>query len=380
MPAYLDHNATTPLDARVLEAMLPYLRGRFGNGSSRHSLGREAKEAMDLARERVAEAVNAHPGQVTFTSGGTEANNLFIKGAAACLKPGQLVYSAIEHPCVANPAQELLKQGWRLRRLAVDSTGRLDRNDMQDALSEDTRLVSVMLANNETGVVQDVTGVSQSARERGALVHTDAVQALGKMPVDFRKLGVHALTLSGHKIYGPKGAGALVADKAVEIAPLLTGGGQEKGLRAGTENVAAIVGLGLACELAVQELGQRTNQAMELRRRLETGLAELGAVIFGREAERLANTTYFAFPHMDGETLVVEMDRAGFAVASGSACSSDSSEPSAVLLAMGVEPTLAKGAVRVSLGRDNTTEEIDRFLLALRRELERLMNFAALTV
>jgi cysteine desulfurase len=247
-------------------------------------------------------------------------------------------------------------------------------------LQQKTALVSVMAANNETGVLQDIPAIAELCRRHGALLHTDAVQALGKISLDFNALGVNAMSLSAHKIHGPQGAGALVLDKRVDIKPLLYGGGQEKGLRSGTENIAAIVGFGMACELAQRELNDRIATTENLRNRLETGLHRLGATIFGAGSARLPNTSFFAFPNIEGETLVVAMDKKGYAIASGSACSSDSTEPSHVLLAMGVDPEFARGAVRVSLGADNTAEQIDGFLLTLENELLRLKRMAALAV
>lgn len=380
MQAYFDHNATTPLDERVLEAMLPFLRGEYGNASSRHDYGTRARKAVNAAREQVAGLVNVQPGQVVFVSGGTEANNLFVRGAAAYRKPTQLVVSSIEHPCVAKPAQDLGRQGWKLRKLAVDSTGRIDLDDARSAFEQPTGLVSVMLANNETGVLQPVAEVAAMAREHRAWMHTDAVQALGKVPVDFETLGVHAMTLSAHKIYGPKGAGALVVDKRLEIRPIIHGGGHEGGLRSGTENVPAIVGFGAACVLAGERREALANQSRALRDRVEQGLVAQGARIFGREAERVPNTTYFAMPNIDGETLVIELDRAGYAVASGAACSSTSTEPSATLLAMGVGPDLARGAVRISFGAGNTPAQVDGFLGALTATLSKLRRLAAVAV
>lgn len=380
MQAYFDHNATTPLDERVLEAMLPFLRGEYGNASSRHDYGTRARKAVNAAREQVGGLVNVQPSQVVFVSGGTEANNLFVRGAAAYMKPTQLVVSSIEHPCVAKPAQDLGRQGWKLRKLAVDSAGRVDLEDARSALAQPTGLVSVMLANNETGVLQPVAEVAAMAREHRAWMHTDAVQALGKVPVDFEALGVHAMTLSAHKIYGPKGAGALVVDKRLELRPIIHGGGHEGGLRSGTENVPAIVGFGAACVLAGERMAVLASQSRALRDRVEQGLAAQGAQIFGRQAERVPNTTYFAMPNIDGETLVIELDKAGYAVASGAACSSTSTEPSATLLAMGVGPELARGAVRISFGAGNTPAQVDGFLEALTATLSKLRRLAAVAV
>lgn len=380
-PAYFDHNATTPLDATVREAMLPYLDDRFGNASSRHEYGRAARRAIDEARQRVACAVGAHPTEVIFTSGGSEANNLFIKGAAACMTPGTVAISAIEHPCVREPARALRRSGWTLREIAVDANCRVASADFQAALVDKPSLVSVMLANNETGALQDVAGLAAMAASTRAWFHTDAVQACGRVALDFRTLnsaGVHAMTLSAHKLGGPKGAGALVVDKRVEMQPLIAGGGHERGLRSGTENVAAIVGFGVAAELAAANIDRRTRDLARLRDELEFGLRQQGATIFAAAAQRLPNTSYFAFDGIDGETLVGKLDRAGFAVAAGAACSSANPEPSHVLLAMGVDPELARGAVRISLGADNTVAQVRELLASVNTTILQLRGLTAL--
>jgi len=389
-PAYLDYNATTPLEPTVLDAMLPYLTQQYGNASSRHEYGRAARKAIDEARQQVAQAVGAHPTEVVFTSGGSEANNLFIKGAAANLKAGLLAISSIEHPCVREPAKVLAKQGWTMHEIAVDAAGRIDADDYAAVLDQQPRLLSVMLANNETGVLQDVAALAAEANGRTASArawfHSDAVQALGKIKVDFRALGVHGLTVSSHKIGGPKGAAALIVDKRVEISPLISGGGHERGLRSGTENVAAIVGFGAACEIAVQRLDTEPQRLRALRNELEQGLAQQGARIFGSAVEavgqsamrRLPNTVYFSIPGIDGETLVGKLDRIGFAVASGAACSSANPEPSHVLLAMGVDSEVARGAVRISLGAATTQQQIKDFLVALDGMVVQLKGLTAL--
>ena len=379
-PVYLDYNATSPLAPAVREAMLPYLGARFGNPSSRHEFGRHARAAVDEARSRVAAAVGAHPTEVVFTSGGSEANNLFLKGLAERRKPGTLAVSAIEHPCVREPARQLQRAGWSLRVIGVDDQGRVDAADYAAALVLRPALVSVMLANNETGVIQDVPALASAARSAGALFHSDAVQALGKVPVDFRALGVNALTLSAHKIGGPLGAGALVGDKRVDLAPLVAGGGQERGLRSGTENVPAIVGFGVACELAVVDLVQRSERLAALRRVVEEGVSALGGEVFSRAANRLPNTVFFSLPDLDGETLVGRLDRAGYAVASGSACSSANPEPSATLLAMGVAREVARGALRISLGPDTRERDVHGFLAALQETVRELRRLTALAV
>ena len=381
-PIYLDWNATTPLDPAVREAMLPWLGAaepaRFGNASSRHEYGRQARAAVDEARARVAAAVGAHATEVVFTSGGSEANNLFLKGAAPNLEPGVVAVSAIEHPCVREPARQLRRAGWTLREIAVDAQGVIDSADWSAVLEARPGLVSVMLANNETGVLQDVATLARAARAAGAWFHTDAVQALGKVAVDFRALGVHAMTLSAHKIGGPLGAGALIVDKRVELAPLIAGGGQERGLRSGTENVAAIVGFGVACERAVARREAEGVRLAALRDELCAALAERGARIFSVAAPRLPNTVFFAVEDIDGETLVGRLDRAGFACASGSACSSANPEPSRTLLAMGVDRGLARAAVRVSLGRDTRADDVHSFIETFVRVTDELKNLASI--
>jgi len=380
MQAYFDHNATTPLDEGVLAEMLPFLRQEYGNASSRHDWGTRAHRAIEKARNQVAALVNVQPVQVVFVSGGTEANNLFIRGAAAYLKPSQVVVSAVEHPCVARPARELAREGWQLRILSTDRQGKVELDDAELAFTKPTGLVSVMLANNETGVIQPISEISAMARDQKAWIHTDAVQALGKIPVDFEALRVHAMSLSAHKIYGPKGVGALVVDKRLELKPIIQGGGHESGMRSGTQNVPGIVGFGAACELASKRMHDVAKRTRELRDRTEESLISQGARIFGRGAERIPNTLYFAFPGIDGETLVIELDKAGIAVASGAACSSTSTEPSATLLAMGVAPEIARGAIRVSFGAQNNGREVDEFLQTLRATVSRLRQLTAIAV
>jgi cysteine desulfurase len=375
---YFDHNATTQIDARVLDAMLPWMSAQSGNPSSRHQFGRAASEAVAQAREQVARACGAQASQVVFTASGTEANNLAIKGLADYVPQGQILSSAIEHPCVTRSAMAMRALGHTSNSIPVDSNGKVDRAEMKAQLSQATSLVSVMLANNETGVLQDVAELAEIARAHGSLMHTDAVQALGKIDLNFNDLNVHAMTVSSHKLHGPQGAAALILDKRVDIQPLLHGGGQERGLRSGTENVAAIVGFGLACELASQQLADYQDHTLSLRTQLEKGLASMNASIFGAQSTRLSNTSFFAMDGIEGETLVVALDRKGYAVASGSACSSDSTEPSAVLLAMGVQEELARGAVRVSLGTQNSAQQVANFLHQLQQEILRLKQLSAM--
>jgi cysteine desulfurase len=373
MSVYLDHNATTPVDPEVWEAMQPCLRGIFGNPSSQHRYGREARAAVEQAREQVAGLVNARGARVVFTSGGTEANNLALQGTAAALPPGAIAVSAIEHSSLLGPARVLAARGWRLDLIPADTDGRVTPAALAAAVAAETRLVSIMTANNETGVIQDIPALAAQAKRRGAIVHTDAIQAAGKIALDFAGSGVDMMSLSAHKIYGPKGVGALVVHKGVDLEPQLWGGGHEGGLRAGTENVAGIVGFGAAADKARRELAARGARLGALRERLEARLRGItGVEIFGARAPRLPNTVFFAAAGIDGATLLLKLDQAGFAAASGSACASAQPEPSHVLLAMGVERERAYGAIRVSLGADNTAAEIDAFAEALRREIEAL--------
>ncbi len=380
---YFDHNATTRLDDAVLDAMLPYFQREFGNASSRHAYGMVARRAIDKARKQVADAVGVQPVQVIFTSGGSEANNLFIRGAADSLKPGNLFISAIEHPCVLKPAQALARRScdqWTIHQLTINPSGQVDLDAGNAAMrTNKPGLVSVMLANNETGVIQDVAGIAEMARSHGAYVHTDAIQGLGKIPVDFSALKVHAMTLSAHKIYGPKGAAALIVDKRLLLKPLIYGGGHESGLRSGTENVPAIVGFGVACELAKIRMTETAQQVSQLRDHLEKGLIAMGVVIFGADAARIPNTCYFALPDIEGDTLVVKLDKAGFAVAAGAACSSVNPGQSHVLAAMQVDPMLARCAVRVSLGGSNTMAQVEDFLQAIKNITEELRRISSLS-
>lgn len=374
---YFDHNATTALDNSVLEAMLPWMRNQTGNPTSRHIVGRAARDAIEQARAQVAEACGAYSSQVVFTSCGTETNNFAVKGMAAT-SAKQILTSAIEHPCVTLPALSMQSLGYQSHRIAVNNNGEVNLEKLQTQLNTSTGLVSVMLANNETGVIQDVAKIAEMARAAGALIHTDAVQGLGKLNLNFADLNVHAMTVSSHKIHGPQGAAALILDRRVDIKPLLQGGGQEKGLRSGTENVAAIVGFGAACELATRNLQHYAMHTQALRDELERGLKAMRVSIFGNQAQRLPNTSFFAIDGIEGETLVMALDRKGYAVASGSACSSDSTEASHVLLAMSVPEDLARGAIRVSLGANNTMAQVAGFLGTLNDEILRLRQLTAM--
>lgn len=367
MNIYLDHNATTPLDPRVWAAMAPYLRDHYANPSSVHTPGRLVRTAVDQAREQVAALVDAHPSQVIFTSGGTEANNLALKGVMQGFPGQRLAVSAIEHASVLQPAYALAAQGWGMDVIAVDELGRVTADALLAAVTPGTCLISVMSANNEIGVIQDIARLSEAARRAGVMMHSDAVQAAGKLPLDFSASGVQLMSLSAHKIYGPKGVGALIVGRDVELQPLLHGGGHERGLRAGTENVAGIVGFGMAAELAQAEVAGRTAHSLELRRHLERRLhQELPElVIVAEQAERLGNTVMILVPGIEGETVLMHLDQAGIAVSSGSACSAGNAAPSHVLAALGLVGDTGRSAIRVSFGRDNTISEVDALVTAL---------------
>lgn len=290
---YFDHNSTTAIKPQVLEAMMPFMVNQHGNPASQHSYGRQAREAIEQARQQVAQAIGAQASQVIFTASGTEANNFAITGIASNMDQTQILTSSIEHPCVSRPALAMQQRGWQAHSIKADADGNIDYRDLQRRLEVPTDLVSVMLANNETGAIQNIEKVVELATRKKVFVHTDAVQALGKINVDFSALGVHAMTISSHKIGGPLGAGALILNKRVDIQPLLHGGGQEKGLRSGTENIAAIVGFGAACAIAKQSVHQFTSHTLLLRQSLEIGLQALNAVIFAHKTKRLSNTSFF---------------------------------------------------------------------------------------
>jgi cysteine desulfurase len=361
---YFDHNATTPIHPKVLEAMLPFLGAFYGNPSSLYRHGRLVRSAIDTARNQVATLAGVQPTQVIFTSGGTEANNLALMSAPPLAK---LAISAIEHPSISEPTFHLQQTGHDLTLIEVDPNGLITQEAVDRVILKKPDFVSIMLANNETGVIQDVARYAGQFAAIGALVHTDAVQALGKIPVNFEQLGVQMMSLSSHKIYGPKGCGALVFAKGTPIKPMLLGGGQEQGLRAGTENVAAIAGFGKAAELAQTELVFYNAHLLALRNALETHLSAIpGLTLFAHHSQRLPNTVQFGIEGIDGEMLLMKLDQKGIAVSSGSACASGGGIPSPVLLAMGVEASLAKSAIRISLGCSNTEAEILEFIAVLK--------------
>jgi cysteine desulfurase len=379
---YLDHNATTPLDPRVLDAMLPYLRGGFGNASSPHNLGRQARIAVETARARLAGCLGALPDEIIFTSGGSESDNLALRGVvrAGRAAASHLVSSAIEHHAVLATCRDLETQGCRVALLPVDRDGVVVLDELRRATSRPTLLVSIMAANNETGVIQPLARISEITRERGALLHTDAVQALGKLPLSLDASGVDLASFSAHKLGGPKGVGILYVRRGTPLAPTLTGGRQERDLRAGTENVAGIVGLAEAVALAIAELDKDTVRLAGLRARLEQGiLAGLdGVTVNGAAAARVANTANVSFRAVDGESIVLQLDLEDVCVSTGSACTTGEPEPSHVLLAMGVDPILARGAIRFSLGKGTTEAEIDNVVTGVVAAVKRLRAVSSL--
>jgi cysteine desulfurase len=374
-PVYLDHNATTPVLPRVVEAMLPYLREHFGNPSSNHPLGLRARQAVEDARAQVAALLACTPDEVVFTSGGTEASNLAIRGATAA-RPGRrhVVTSVIEHPATAEPCRWLEESGWTVTRLGVDIDGRVRAEDLRAAIRDDTSLVTLMHASNETGVLQPVAEVALAARSKGALSHTDAAQSLGKVPVNVDELGVDLLSVAGHKLYAPKGVGALFVRRGTRLLPVVLGAGHERGVRPGTENVASIVGLGVACEQAARDLSAESERQRSLRDRLLDALVAAipGVELNGHATDRLPNTLNVRFPSVTGRDLLAATPEV--AASTGSACHDGRERASATILAMGIAPEAAVGSVRLTLGRSTTRAEVDRAGAALVAGWKRLQR------
>jgi cysteine desulfurase len=356
--------------------MLPYLRNQFGNPSSIYSLGQEARKAVDEAREKVAALIGADPAEIFFTSGGTEANNFALCGIAKAFesKGKHIITSEIEHPSVLETCIHLLEMGFDVTFLSVDKYGVVNPDEVARAITDDTILISIMQANNEVGTIEPISEIANIAQEKGIYMHTDAVQAVGKIELDVNELGVDLLSLAGHKIYGPKGIGALYIKKGTKIAPLIYGGHQEKNLRAGTENVPGIVGLGQACQLAYRDLASQMSYLANLRDRLETGIMDRISQVYlnGHPTERLPHILNVSFESIEGGSVVLDLDMKGIIASAGSACASAQSTPSHVLSSLGIPPEVAKGAVRFSLGRENTPEQIDCVLSTLVEIVDRL--------
>ncbi|HEX8142025.1 MAG TPA: cysteine desulfurase family protein [Pyrinomonadaceae bacterium] len=385
---YLDNSATTPVDPRVIDAMLPYLREKYGNASSVHFFGQEARAAVDRARREVAALVGARPNEIVFLSGGTEANNLAIRGLAEAAEAHgrHIITSQIEHSSVRGICDALEKRGWEVTRLPVYDDGLVRESDVRAALRPDTVLITLMLANNEIGTIQPIAEIGQLVREERARgrrhlwLHTDAVQAAGRMTVDTEALSCDLLSLSAHKLYAPKGVGALFVRRSVRLAAQNIGGHQERERRAGTESVAGIVAFGEAARLARQELQQRTEHVRGLRDRFEAGITErVEEIVFnGHRTRRLPHLSNISFRFIEGEGLLINLDMQGVAVSTGSACSSGSLEPSPVIRALGRSDELARGSIRFSFGQDNTQEDVDYVLEVLPRAVENLRRLSPL--
>jgi len=380
METYLDYNATTPLDPRVLEAMKPFFGASFGNASSFHQKGQASRNAVETAREEIADSLEVEPGDILFTSGGTEADNLAIKGVMESLKDAKphLVVSSIEHQAVFHPAKYLEKQGFKVSFIPVDKHGAVDLEKLKDAVTDKTALVSVMHVNNEVGTIEPVEEISRIAKSKGAIFHVDAVQSFGKMNIHPEEMGIDMLSMSAHKICGPKGVGALYVKKGLKVKPQVHGGHQEKNIRPGTENVAAIAGFGEAVKIATKEHAAEEIRVRLLRDAFEKGLFESipGAYLNGHSKDRIYNTLNVSFEGLDGETLLMNLDLKNIYVSTGSACTAGSVEPSHVLIAMGLPEKLARAAIRFSLGRFTKKEEIDYVLNELPKIVERLRKTA----
>ena len=382
MRIYLDHNATTPVDPAAAEAMMRALKDLFGNASSVHYYGQQAKAAIDDARSAVAALIGAEPSEIVFTSGGTESDNFAIRGAAEALEVSgrkHLITSGIEHEAVINTFKALARRGWKTSLLPLDASGIVSPDRLREAMTDETALVSIMHANNEIGTIQPIAELAQIARARGALFHTDAVQSAGKIPVSVRTLGVDLLSISGHKFYGPKGAGVLWAKRGVRLSPFLAGGKQERNRRAGTENVPGVIGMGVAATRALAKMAAEATRLAMLRNRLEDGI--LSAVpnteVNGAREPRVPNTSNISFDRIEAESLLIALDLEGVAVSTGSACSSGTLEPSHVLKAMNLSSHRAQNSIRFSLGAANTEEEIDRVIAMLPKIVTKLRSLSA---
>jgi cysteine desulfurase len=376
---YLDHNATTPVDPRVFEAMKPYLTDMFGNPSSVYRAGQEVRKVVEDARETIADVLGATPREIYFTSGGTESDNTAIKGIALNRGSGHIITSTIEHPAVLEVVKWLEKQGFTATYVAVDSDGLVDPDEVRKAVRDDTIVISIMHANNEVGTIQPIEEIAAMAREKGIPFHTDAVQTAAKLKIDVNAMGIDLLSLSAHKFYGPKGVGALYVRKGTRFDPCVHGGHQERGVRGGTENVAGIIGMAKAAEIADAERDEESVRLRKLRDKLEIGLAErIEDLHFnGHREKRMYNTASVIVKYVEGEAMLLRLDYKGIAASSGSACTSGSLDPSHVLLAMGLPAQIAHGSLRFSLGRSTTEESIDKVLEALPPIVETLRAMSA---
>ncbi|WKV08942.1 cysteine desulfurase NifS [Thermoanaerobacterium sp. CMT5567-10] len=378
---YLDNAATTPLKPEVLDSMMPFLDNRFGNPSSLYSYGQEAKKAIEEARDRVAAAIGANADEIFFTSGGTESDNWALKGAAYALKDkgNHIITSSVEHHAILHTCQYLENQGFEITYLPVDEYGLVDPNELKRAIKDNTILVSIMCANNEIGTIEPIEELANVSHEKGVLFHTDAVQAVGNVPIDVKELDVDMLSMSAHKIYGPKGVGALYIRKGLRIDTLLQGGAQERNRRAGTENVAGIVGFGTAIELVTKNIDEHIKKLIMLRDKLIDGILKIPYTrLNGHPVKRLPGNVNVSFEFVDGESLILSLDMEGICASSGSACTAGSIDPSHVLLAIGLPEEIAHGSLRLTIGEENTEEEIDTVINKLPKIVDRLRQMSPL--
>lgn len=381
---YLDYAATTPIDPMALKAMIPYLSEKFGNSSSLHTFGQEAKEALEQSRMVIAGLIGAKPQEIIFTSSATESNNLALKGVAFAnkRKGRHIIISSIEHPCIMESANWLETQGFKITRLKVDNYGLVDPEKVKRAIKKDTILVSIMHANNEIGTIEPIEEIGKICKERGVLFHTDAVQTFGKLPIDVNRMNIDLLTASSHKMYGPKGAALLFVRERVKIEPLLHGGGHEFGLRSSTANVPAIVGFAKAAEICHKEMERETKRLTKLRDKLIKGVLEKieNSRLNGHPRKRLPNNANFSFDFVEGESIVIQLDLLGIAASTGSACSSEKLQASHVLLAIGLKPHQAHGSLRLSLGRWTKEKDIEYLLEVLPRVIKKLREISPFKV
>ena len=379
---YFDHSATTQVLPEVVEAMIPCYTKFFGNASEPHTLGNEAFELLHKSREIIAGAINARPEEIIFTSGGTESDNLAIKGIAESYvkKGNHIITSSIEHPAVGNTCKYLERVGYDITYIPVDKNGVVNSKDVENAINSKTTLISIMHANNVVGSIQPIEEIGEIAKRRGVIFHTDAVQSFGTLKIDVEKLNVDLLSISSHKLHGPKGIGALYKKRGVKVISQMHGGEHEKGRRAGTENIPGIVGFAKAVEIAMSEIDEKAKKLKKLREYLVKGVSEgIEDVIYtGHPENRLPGHASFAIKYIEGESIVLALDNKGIAISSGSACSSIKSEPSHVLLSMGIAPEIAQGSIRISMGRGNTKEEVDYFLEVLSPIVKRLREMSPL--
>ena len=374
---YFDHNATTAMTPEVMNAVIETMQTQHGNPSSNHHFGRQSHELIQIARKKIADNIQADIDEIFFTSGGSEANNWIVQGCAKAYPDASFFYNVSDHPCVTKPFEQLKANGFKVTEIHNNKDGTLKFDWLDKLDSDGFNFISIMLCNNENGIIHDIKSVVEKLRNYKTIFHVDAVQGLGKIEINFTDMGVDAMTISAHKIHGPQGIGALVLKNNIEIEPLILGGGQEYGLRSGTENLAAIIGFAEAVTFSKKNILDHQDRYQKMTATLEAKVEELGGIAFCKNQMRLKNTSYFAFADIDGATLITALDKHGIAVASGSACSSNNKEPSHVLRAMSVSDDLAQGAIRISFGLDNDEDDLHFLCEKLEQEINRLRQYAA---